>query len=200
MSMPSKRRLAVASTAVAIFAALSLAIFLDTWGHRDEPMANADAIVVLGCALQADDTPGPSLAARTRHAVALWQQKRAPVLLFSGHDASYQPSQADAAAHLAHRLGVPDAAMLREGASRDTWENAEFSAEILKRHGWKRIVLVSDPSHVWRASQHFRHFGLQVAVSSAIASDDLGVPLRVLKACREVLSVLRDVAFLRYWT
>jgi uncharacterized SAM-binding protein YcdF (DUF218 family) len=196
--MTVRRALAFAAVA-SLVGALGVATFLDAWGHRDEAMANADAIVVLGCALQADDTPGPSLAARTRHAVDLWQQKRAPILLFSGDDSLYQPSQAEAAAHYAHRLGVPDAALLTEDASRDTWENAELSAALLKQHHLQRIILVSDPSHVWRASQHFRHFGLDVAVSGAVAADELGTSLRVWKACREVISVLRDVAFLRYW-
>ncbi len=197
--MTRKRQIGAGMALLAVGAA-SLAFWLDAWGHRDEPMAHADAIVVLGCALQADDTPGPSLTERTRHAVALWQAGRAPMLLFSGHDSQFQPSQAQAAAHLAHRLGVPRAAMLTEDASRDTWENAEFSAAILQQHGMHRIVLVSDPSHLWRASQHFRHFGLEVAVSGASACDALGVSLRAWKACREVLSVLRDVVFLRYWT
>ncbi len=177
----------------------SLAFGLDSWGHRDEPMANADAIVVLGCALQGDDAPGPSLEARTRHAVDLWKAKRAPRLFFSGHDANFQPSQAQAAAHFARRLGVPRWAMFTEDESRDTWENAKFSAAILKSHGWQRIILVSDPSHVWRASQHFKHFGMDVAVSGATESDLLGLPLRVLKALREVVSVSRDVLFQRYW-
>ncbi len=197
--MKLRRILAIAAATTAA-AAMALAIWLDQWGRRDAPMANADAIVVLGCALRADDAPGPSLAARTQHAVALWQAKRAPILLFSGRDATFQPSQAQAAAHLAHRLGVPRGAMLTEDASRDTWQNAAFSAEILKRHGWHRIVLVSDPSHLWRASQHFRHFGIEVAPSGALEADALGLPLRALKAGREVLSVLRDVVFLRYWT
>ncbi len=192
------KRLGLA-VAVPCVLALCCAFWLDRWGHRDEPMAQADAIVVLGCALQADDVPGPSLLARTRHAVALWRAKRAPVLLFSGHDANFQPSQAQAAAHEAERLGVPRTAILTEDESRDTWQNAQYSAAILKQHGWRHIVLVSDPGHLWRGRQDFRHFGIDVAVSGAPEADALGTPLRVVKACREVLSVLRDVALLRYW-
>lgn len=184
---------------MAVATAAGCAFWLDHWGHRDEPMAKADAIVVLGCALEADDEPGHSLASRTRHAVALWQAKRAPVLLFTGHDENFQPSQAQAAAHLAQRLGVPADAMLTEDASRDTWQNAQFSAAMLKQRGWHNIVLVSDPGHLWRARQDFRHFGLQVAVSGALESDAAGMQLRVVKACREVLSVVRDVVLLRYW-
>ncbi len=178
---------------------LSLAAYLDNWGHRDEPMDRADAIVVLGSGLVADDTPGGSLAARTQHAVKLWKAKRAPMLLFSGYDDYFQPSQAQAAAHLAHRMGVPRGAMLTEDTSRNTWENALNSVALLKKNGWKRIVLVSDPSHVWRASQHFHNMGMDVAVSGATESDALGWQLRAHKSLREVLSVSRDVLFLRYW-
>ena len=178
----TRRRALTGVAAIAFVGALSLAACLDSWGHRDEPMAQADAIVVLGCALQADDTPGPSLAARTRHAVELWRQNRAPMLLFSGDDSTFRPSQAEAAAHYAEHLGVPASAILAEGKSRDTWENAELSAQILHAHHLERIILVSDPSHVWRARRHFQHFGLEVAVSGALEADELGPSLRVMKA------------------
>ena len=195
--MTRKRILAI--TALSLLTVVCAAFSLDQWGRRDEWLDHADAIVVLGCALEADDTPGGSLAARTEHAVKLWRAHRAPRLLFSGNDANFQPSQAQAAAHLAHRMGVPRAAMLTEDQSRDTWENAQFSAQILKQHGWSRILLVSDPSHLWRASRHFRRLGMTVAVSGADEADALGTPLRFHKAFREVVSVTRDVLFLRYW-
>ena len=196
--MRSPRRWATGTAAVAA-AVLVGAFWLDRWGHRDENLAEATAIVVLGAELAADDQPGPTLAARTRHAVALWQAQPTRQLVFSGHDARFQPSQAQAAAHLAHRLGVPRAAIWTEDESRDTWQNAQFTARLLLGRGVRNVILVSDPSHLWRASRHFRRFGLGVAVSGAVTSDALGAPLRVLKACREVFSVLRDVAFLRYW-
>ena len=191
-------RVLLRSVALAGVAVVSLAIALDQWGHRDERMDQADAIVVLGAGLESPTLPGPTLTARTEHAVGLWRAGRAPRLLFSGYDSGFGVSQARPAAALARSMGVPDAALLTEDASRDTWENARFSARLLLAHGWRKVIVVSDPSHVWRGKQHLTHFGLDVAASGAVQADQLGWLLRTWKALREVISVSRDVAFLRY--
>ena len=53
-----------------------------------------------------------------------------------------------------------------ENASRDTWENAEFSAAILHAAGITRVYLVTHDWHMRRSLLAFRHFGLDpVAVS-----------------------------------
>jgi uncharacterized SAM-binding protein YcdF (DUF218 family) len=49
-----------------------------------------------------------------------------------------------------------------EGRSRDTFENAAFSAPILKAAGVSRIVLVTDAEHEWRAVHEFASAGLSV--------------------------------------
>jgi uncharacterized SAM-binding protein YcdF (DUF218 family) len=47
-----------------------------------------------------------------------------------------------------------------ENRSRDTWENAEFSAQILHDAGIRRIYLVTHSWHMRRSLLAFRHFGL----------------------------------------
>ena len=49
-----------------------------------------------------------------------------------------------------------------EARSRDTFENAQFSAPLLKAAGVSRIVLVTDSTHVWRAAHEFTSAGLGV--------------------------------------
>jgi len=49
-----------------------------------------------------------------------------------------------------------------EDRSRDTFENAEFSARILKAAGVRRILLVTDAMHEWRAAHEFASAGLTV--------------------------------------
>jgi uncharacterized SAM-binding protein YcdF (DUF218 family) len=49
-----------------------------------------------------------------------------------------------------------------EDQSRDTFENAEFSARLLKADGIKRIVLVTSSPHIWRAAHEFMTAGLEV--------------------------------------
>lgn len=49
-----------------------------------------------------------------------------------------------------------------EQRSRDTFENAQFSAALLRAAGVTRIVLVTDGDHEWRAAHEFSAAGLTV--------------------------------------
>jgi uncharacterized SAM-binding protein YcdF (DUF218 family) len=49
-----------------------------------------------------------------------------------------------------------------ENHSRDTFQNAAFSAPLLKAAGVRRVALVTDGTHEWRAAHEFQSAGLQV--------------------------------------
>ena len=128
---------------------------LDRYGQRKPPEETFDAIVVLGCRVQADGTPSTALRERTRRAVELWREGRAPVIILTGGIGEHPPSEARAAADLARDLGVPESALLREERSRSTAENARFAAE---KFDGRRILLVSDAYHVFRAERVFSRY------------------------------------------
>ena len=50
-----------------------------------------------------------------------------------------------------------------DNQSHDTYENAHFSARILRSAGVTRIILVTSSAHEWRATREFRGVGLEVA-------------------------------------
>jgi uncharacterized SAM-binding protein YcdF (DUF218 family) len=54
-----------------------------------------------------------------------------------------------------------------ENQSRDTYENARFSARILSAEGIKRIILVTGSAHLWRAAHEFQSVGLDVVPAPA---------------------------------
>jgi uncharacterized SAM-binding protein YcdF (DUF218 family) len=54
-----------------------------------------------------------------------------------------------------------------EGESRDTFQNAEFSARLLRAAQVTRIVLVTSANHEWRAVQEFRSAGFEVVPAPA---------------------------------
>ena len=49
-----------------------------------------------------------------------------------------------------------------EDRSRDTFQNAQFSARLLKPAGVTRIILVTDADHEWRAVREFASAGFSV--------------------------------------
>jgi uncharacterized SAM-binding protein YcdF (DUF218 family) len=50
----------------------------------------------------------------------------------------------------------------REERSADTWENAAFSAELLRKDGVRTVLLVSTAWHLPRAARCFRAHDLEV--------------------------------------
>jgi uncharacterized SAM-binding protein YcdF (DUF218 family) len=49
-----------------------------------------------------------------------------------------------------------------DGESRDTFQNAQFSAKLLRADGVSRVVLVTSGDHEWRAAHEFMSAGLAV--------------------------------------
>ena len=105
-----------------------------------------------------------SAADRVWYAARLFHAGKAPLLLLSGgSDPQRQAfSEARAMAIFLADLGVPAQAMLLEENSRNTRQNAAFSAALLKARGVDRILLVTSALHMPRAMALFRAQGLQV--------------------------------------
>jgi uncharacterized SAM-binding protein YcdF (DUF218 family) len=70
------------------------------------------------------------------------------------------------AAALREDFGVP--VKWVEGRSRDTGENAAFSAALLRADGVNRILLVTDAMHMPRARTAFERAGLDVVSAPTI--------------------------------
>jgi uncharacterized SAM-binding protein YcdF (DUF218 family) len=128
----------------------------------------AEAIVVLGggdernAAAEYGGQPaaGPGLLERVTYAAYLAQRTGLPVLVSGSHDETRAMS-----ATLARNFHVDTRWV--EDRSRDTFENARFSALILKSYGVTQILLVTDAAHEWRATQEFRATGLAVVPAPA---------------------------------
>ena len=138
--------------------------------------AGAQAIVVLAAGRLRHapeygdrDIPDYIALARLRYAARLQRSTGLPVLVSGGNGASgvdpeandraYTKADAMAAA-LREDFGVP--VKWIEGQSRDTGENAAYSAVLLRADGIKRILLVTDAMHMPRAHATFVRAGLEV--------------------------------------
>ena len=129
----------------------------------------AEAIVVLGGGVSpaghGDLYPNlESGADRVWHAARLFHASKAPlVLLTGGSDPSHSAaSEAEAMGQFMRDLGVPGQAMVLENRSRNTTQNAEYSAEILAEQGISRILLVTSAYHMPRAKGLFEAQDLEV--------------------------------------
>jgi uncharacterized SAM-binding protein YcdF (DUF218 family) len=106
---------------------------------NDEPKP-ADVIIVLSGGTD-----------RIEEGVILFNLGYASKILFSGDGSTDMANQAES-------LGVPQNNILIENNSESTFENAKFSAAIMKAHGFKSAIVVTSPYHTRRASILFAHF------------------------------------------
>jgi uncharacterized SAM-binding protein YcdF (DUF218 family) len=137
-------------------------------GQPDAPQA----IVILGGGvrrdLSEDETDGfaPKQDAQDRllYAARLARVSELPILLSGGAPIPQTPPEARVMRRVLERdLGVP--VRWVEDRSLDTGENARFSAQILATAGVQRIVLVTSPSHLQRATPAFVAAGLGVTAA-----------------------------------
>lgn len=133
-----------------LFAAwLTSATLVAVWSQRDASRPAA-AIVVLGAA-QYVGRPSPVLKARLDHAIALYKNGLAPVLVVTGGKGPRDStSEAEASYLYAVRQGVPDTAIVVESAGRTSDESMRAVAEMMHKRGMRDAVLVSDPFHMLR--------------------------------------------------
>jgi len=134
------------------------------WGSLAE---HADAIVVLGSGRErgdpawgTDQPTGVGLE-RQRYAARLAKASGLPVLTSGGLHYGTPPTEAALMADsLLNDFGVT--VKWQEGRSRTTWENAQFTAQVLEPAGVKRIVLVTQAWHMPRAVWSFERAGFTV--------------------------------------
>ncbi len=140
--------------------------FYQVWrAARSDNARPAQAIVVLGAA-QYDGRPSDVLSARLDHAVGLYEQGIAPVIVVTGGGQEGDRfTEATASANYLHEHGIPDSAILRETTGRSSWESLAASARFLREDGITNVVLVSDPFHSARIDAIAEELGLDAVTS-----------------------------------
>jgi uncharacterized SAM-binding protein YcdF (DUF218 family) len=127
----------------------------------------ADAIVVLGAA-QYDGRPSPVFQARLDHAIELWQAGRAPLLVTTGgRQEGDRTTEAATGRAYAIAKGVPAAAILIEDLGRSTQESLDAVAGILRAHGARNAIFVSDRMHMLRVMRMAKDLGIGAYASPA---------------------------------
>ena len=146
-----RRSLVALAVVVAVLFGYYVVTVVEVWrAARSDDTRSSDAIVVLGAA-QYDGRPSAVFRARLDHASDLYREGVAPlVVVTGGKQAGDRFTEAGAGADYLLAHGVPDAAILRETTSRNSWESLRASARFLFGRGVRRVVLVSDPFHSLR--------------------------------------------------
>jgi uncharacterized SAM-binding protein YcdF (DUF218 family) len=164
-------------------------VLVARWMGKDE-RPRVDAIVVLGAA-QYDGRPSAIYRARLEHAFGLYGAGVAPLLVFTGGKGEGDRfTEGGSGARWALEQGVPASAVLAEERSRTTYQNLAGAKRVLQRHTPSdrrpRIVIVSDPFHMFRAVKQAADLGMDAYPSPTRTS-----PLSASRV-RLTESVLRE--------
>jgi uncharacterized SAM-binding protein YcdF (DUF218 family) len=165
------------------------------WMGKDE-RPQVDAIVVLGAA-QYDGRPSAIYQARLEHAVELWSDGVAPLLVFTGgKEPGDRFTEGGSGARWALARGVPEESVLTEEQSRTTYQNLAGAKRALERRdpgGGHRIVVVSDPFHMFRAVRQAADLGMDAYPSPTRTS-----PLSASRLKLTELVLREDLAIAGY--
>lgn len=168
-----RRALLIAGTGLLLLYLSSTTLVADTlFGVLESPYdalseipPGAEAIVVLGAGRNystpefGGDTVNASWLERLRYAAILQRRSGLPLLVSGGSPPAESPSVAELAAPvLEGELGVPVA--WYETRSRNTYENALYSQQLLEREGISRVIVVTHAGHMPRAMWAFQRVGL----------------------------------------
>jgi uncharacterized SAM-binding protein YcdF (DUF218 family) len=146
--------LLVASTALAIW-----------WNARQDSRPSSDAIVVLGTA-QYNGVPSSFFEARLEHAIALYQDGVAPVIVTVGGKVDGDEfTEAEAGRAYLADAGVPVDALLAVEEGVDTLQSMRVVGAAFDERGWSSAVLVTDPWHAMRAQRMAEDAGMEAESS-----------------------------------
>ncbi|BCY18478.1 hypothetical protein hrd7_23270 [Leptolinea sp. HRD-7] len=152
----------------------SLARTLEWKYLPDHTSVSAHAIVVLGGGTESNLPPRQgvevnSAGDRMIHAADLYHTGMAPIILLSGGNVEWMDSLENSPAgdmrQILLKLNVPDSAMILQTKSQNTYEDAVFSAKILKEKGISKIILITSAMHMPRSVGLFEKQGITVIPS-----------------------------------
>jgi uncharacterized SAM-binding protein YcdF (DUF218 family) len=136
---------------------------IETYAGQDQAAPSA-AIGVFGAA-EYDGRPSPVYRARLDHALALYHRGIAPLIITLGGNGGDQYNEGAVGREYLMAMGVPEQAIIAETESRNTEESARRIAVIARANGLRRLVIVSDGTHLFRIQEICAADGLDVLTS-----------------------------------
>ncbi len=126
-----------------------------------------EVVIVLGASTSPAGGPTPTLRRRVVKGVRTFEEMGAEALLMTGGPAGSRPTEAEVMRDLARLAGAPEDRIFVETEARSTFENARRAADIMRRHGWTRAVVITDAMHLPRALLAFRGAGVRATGRAA---------------------------------
>ncbi len=183
------RLLVLVAVAIAAFLIVTAVQIVRTASLQE--LHPADAIVVFGAA-EYSGRPSPVLRARLDHALDIFHQGFAPIVITTG-GAAADPifSEGGVGRDYLMKHGVPERSLIAETQGSDTSQSAVRVAVIMRANGLHSCIAVSDEYHVYRIRKLLEHEGVgPVYVAPRMDSRPHDLIPRMLATMREATSYL----------
>jgi uncharacterized SAM-binding protein YcdF (DUF218 family) len=171
-SSSPKRRKWILRAALLLMLALAVGalvwcrwVYVQVERYASQDNATAAAAIGIFGAAEYDGRPSPVYRARLDHAFVLYQHGIAPLLITLGGSGGDQYNEGAVGKEYLMSLGVPESAIIAETKSRNTEESARRIAVIARANGLRRLVIVSDGTHLFRIHEICATEGLNVLTS-----------------------------------
>ena len=150
-------------------------------------LENIDCILVLGCQVKADGTPSHMLEDRLKRGVELYNAGASSRLLMSGDHGQKEYDEVGHMKRYAVDTGIESAAVFMDHAGFSTYESICRVKEIF---GAKRILVVTQEYHLYRALYIAKSFGLE---AWGVSADYRQYSGQLNRDVREILARIKDV-------
>ena len=149
----------------------------------------ADAIVVFGAAEYAG-RPSPVFHARLDHAVQLYRKQIAPIIITLGGGSDKDSGKTEGGVGRDYLLanGIPFDKIIAETHSIDTEQQVRRLAAIARDNHFGTLVVVSDPTHLFRIQQLCQQAGLDVYTSPRPAFGNIDTWDLAMRYAHEIVS------------
>jgi len=144
--------------------------------------------IILGAALW-DGQPSPALKERCNMAIHLYQKGQVDRLILSGGLGDNGITEAEGMRQYLVERGVKNEHLILEDRSTNTKENLRYSAEIVQKHPFKNLVLITHDYHMHRALNYARQAGLDVD-AAPVHSEVLFTPYHKARECLALVKQL----------
>lgn len=169
------------------------------YGSRDQITGNPQIMIILGCQVK---PWGPSILLQDRLDEALDYLEDHPdmTVVVSGGQGPDEPStEAQAMYDYLVDNGVDEERILKEEQSHNTYQNLQYSFELLKEEGYGeqmgQILVVSNGFHLSRVRMIFDRVWEGTYTLSTLAAPSSHAPSRLKMHIREPLALAKSFVF-----
>ncbi len=137
-----------------------------------------DCVLVLGCQVRDDGSPSLMLRDRIDRGVELYRSGAAPKILMSGDHGTKGYDEVNTMKQLAIDAGVPSGDVFMDHAGFSTYDSVFRAKAVFQA---KRVLIVSQAYHLYRALYIARALGLEACGVAAEGDTYVGQSMRELR-------------------